>query len=127
MAIEVVAVNNNIAMALVRPDRIGRMAAHKGEIPLRYREHVCRLARRAILEIQGREHISQEAIGDRWGLSQATINSLKNGTATKIGLRVLIQLRVALGVSLDELLGLPPIDGDSVPPSAQLRSGPRNH
>lgn len=114
-------VKNNIAMALAQQRRIRRMPAHKGDIPLRYREHVCAVARRAILDLKA-QGLSETAIGKRWGLSQATVNALKSGTASKIGLRTLLQLRAALHMSIDELLGLPPIEGNSLPPHSEGRA-----
>lgn len=92
-------------------DTIFVMAASKGGFPLRYREHALSLARRKIEKLKAADWTEQE-IGAAWGLSQSMVNDLKNGKMSKLGVRALLALRRGLGLSLDDLLGLPPLGGN---------------
>ena len=97
------------------------MAAAKGTIPLNYREHAIRMISRWIQDQQDAGK-TQTEIGEMLGgLAQGTVSELKAKRVSKLGLRTLFAARKAMGVSLDDLLGLPPlISRDSEPPAAPL-------
>jgi hypothetical protein len=106
-------VNSIIAMAFSEAPTIGDMAAAKGGIPLKYREHAVATARREILALEAKG-LTQGQIGELWGgLSQSTISDLKGGKVSKLGVRVLLCIRQGLRMPLDELLGLPPLRDDN--------------
>jgi transcriptional regulator with XRE-family HTH domain len=53
--------------------------------------------------------VNQKTISERWGISAAMLSEWQTGADDKLGLGLRIRLRDALGVPLDELLGLPPL------------------
>lgn len=53
-------------------------------------------------------HLKDGAAGEILGLSQPSVNAIKKGRAN-LSATTLILLREQIGVSLDEILGLPPL------------------
>jgi hypothetical protein len=78
----------------------------KSEVPHSVREHFFDVANARIAELLALGE-SQERIAERWGVSQNTVNKIKQRTGG-LGVKALYGLRQDLRVSIDEILGLPP-------------------
>jgi transcriptional regulator with XRE-family HTH domain len=77
------------------------------EVPDEWRASVARLVEEWIQEHARGER--ERTIADKLGMTQPTLNQVRNRRGP-LGLHVLLQLRAGVGRTVDELLGLPPIE-----------------
>lgn len=77
----------------------------------RYPDTFATKAREALELFLEREELTEDEAGARLGVDQGTINRVKNGRL-QAPLALLIALRVELGVSIDQMLDLPPLVED---------------
>lgn len=85
----------------------------KGELPPKVRDRFFEVASKRIAELLELGE-SQAEIGKRWGVSQNTVNKLRQRSGG-LGVKVLYGMRKDLRMSIDEILGLPALerlDGD---------------
>lgn len=88
--------------------------------PVPYPDTHARAARDALKALREERGWSQARAGEALGgLSQATISRLESGPA-QIQLATLLEMRRVLRISIDELLGLDPIEWEGVPISDLL-------
>lgn len=87
-------------------DSLPNVAGFKGELPPRVRERFFDVANKRIDELLANGE-SQARIGERWGVSQNTINKIRQRSGG-LGVKVLYGMRIDMRMPIDEILGLPP-------------------
>jgi hypothetical protein len=84
-----------------------RMPGSKGSIDRKHKDAFFSHAQERIGERLRQGH-SQERIAGDWGISQNVLNRIKQGTGG-MGVKALVGMRVDLGMTIDEILGLEPL------------------
>lgn len=79
------------------------------------RENAVHLAK--VLRPYAEAYPSQTAAAKAWGIAQSHLSQILLAEGKGAGIAVLIRIRKALGITLDEMLGLPPIRVEKAPTS----------
>lgn len=89
--------------------RVGTSSKTGRRLPLPMAEAVARAVERFIAERFRGARVSEREIAEALGLSQPALNKIRHADGS-LGINTLLALRTAIGVSLDDLLELPPLE-----------------